>query len=69
MTDYGHQLQFGFFPSPDAAKAPQTIELARLADVSGLDLTADPEGVGGRADRGDPGHPRGLGRRLGVGPR
>jgi hypothetical protein len=38
MTDYGHELQFGIFPSPDAAKAEQTLELAQLADVSGLDL-------------------------------
>ncbi|WGW11177.1 LLM class flavin-dependent oxidoreductase [Saxibacter everestensis] len=38
MTDYGHELQFGIFPTPDASQACQTIELAKLADVSGLDL-------------------------------
>lgn len=38
MTDYGHELQFGLFPSPDADKVDQTLELAQLADVSGLDL-------------------------------
>jgi alkanesulfonate monooxygenase SsuD/methylene tetrahydromethanopterin reductase-like flavin-dependent oxidoreductase (luciferase family) len=40
MTDYGHQLEFGIFPSPDAQRAQQTIELAQLADVSGLDLVS-----------------------------
>ncbi|MEO6996472.1 MAG: LLM class flavin-dependent oxidoreductase [Terracoccus sp.] len=38
MTDYGHELQFGLFPSPDADQVDQTLELAQLADVSGLDL-------------------------------
>ncbi len=38
MTDYGHELQFGLFPSPDAARADATLELALLADVVGLDL-------------------------------
>jgi hemerythrin-like domain-containing protein len=38
MPDYGHELQFGIFPSPDATAAEQTLELAQLADVSGLDL-------------------------------
>jgi hemerythrin-like domain-containing protein len=40
MTDYGHDLQFGIFPSPDAAAAERTLELAQLADVSGLDLVS-----------------------------
>lgn len=38
MPDYGHELQFGLFPSPDAAGAERTLELAQLADVTGLDL-------------------------------
>ena len=40
MTDYGHDLQFGIFPSPDAARAEQTLELAQLAEVTGLDLVS-----------------------------
>ncbi len=38
MTDYGHDLEFGVFLSPDAADAARTLELAQLADVLGLDL-------------------------------
>lgn len=38
MTDYGHDLLFGIFPSPDATNSGRTIELAQLGDVSGLDL-------------------------------
>jgi alkanesulfonate monooxygenase SsuD/methylene tetrahydromethanopterin reductase-like flavin-dependent oxidoreductase (luciferase family) len=38
VTDYGHDLQFGIFPSPDATAAERTLELAQLAEVSGLDL-------------------------------
>ena len=38
MTDYGHELEFGLFPSPDAAAARQVLELAAVAEVSGLDL-------------------------------
>ena len=37
MPDYGHDLQFGIFPSPNAAKIQHTVELARLAEVVGLD--------------------------------
>ncbi len=40
MPDYGHDLQFGIFPSPDADRAEQTSELALLADVTGLDLVS-----------------------------
>ena len=40
MPDYGHDLQFGIFPSPDAAAAERTLELAQLAEVSGLDLVS-----------------------------
>ena len=38
MTDYGHELEFGLFPSPDAAAAHRVLELAAVAEVSGLDL-------------------------------
>jgi alkanesulfonate monooxygenase SsuD/methylene tetrahydromethanopterin reductase-like flavin-dependent oxidoreductase (luciferase family) len=38
MTDYGQDLQFGIFPSPDAATAELTLELSAAADVAGLDL-------------------------------
>ena len=38
MTDYGHELEFGVFASPDAADVHATLELAQLADVVGLDL-------------------------------
>ena len=40
MTDYGHDLQFGIFPSPEAVAAERTLELAQLAEVSGLDLVS-----------------------------
>ncbi len=38
MTDYGQDLQFGIFPSPDAAHADVVLELSEAADVAGLDL-------------------------------
>src|SRR3954471_8588972 len=38
MADYGHVLQFGVFASPDASRVHETLELAQLADVMGLDL-------------------------------
>jgi alkanesulfonate monooxygenase SsuD/methylene tetrahydromethanopterin reductase-like flavin-dependent oxidoreductase (luciferase family) len=38
MTDYGHELEFGLFPSPDAAAAHHVLGLAAVAEVSGLDL-------------------------------
>lgn len=38
MTDYGQTLQFGIFPSPDAASADLVLELSEAADVAGLDL-------------------------------
>lgn len=37
MPDYGHELEFGIFPSPDSARHRDLIELAQLADVVGLD--------------------------------
>ncbi len=38
MPDYGHDLQFGLFLRPDADRVHDTLELAQLADVTGLDL-------------------------------
>lgn len=38
MADYLQDLQFGLFPSPDAAAAARTLELAQVAEISGLDL-------------------------------
>ena len=38
MTDYGQDLQFGIFPTPDAASAQLVLELSEAADVAGLDL-------------------------------
>ncbi len=40
MPDYGHELAFGVFIPPEAAQAPAVLELARLADVVGLDLVS-----------------------------
>ena len=40
MPDYGHDLQFGIFPSPDTEAAERTLELAQVAEVSGLDLVS-----------------------------
>ena len=36
--DHGHDLLFGVFLTPDAARADAVLELARLADATGLDL-------------------------------
>jgi alkanesulfonate monooxygenase SsuD/methylene tetrahydromethanopterin reductase-like flavin-dependent oxidoreductase (luciferase family) len=38
MADYGHDLQFGVFLTPDAANADRVLELANLAEVLGLEL-------------------------------
>lgn len=38
MADYGHELRFGVFASPEVARVHDTLELAQLADVLGLDL-------------------------------
>lgn len=38
MTDYGLDLQFGLFVSPEAVRAAATLELAQLGDVLGYDL-------------------------------
>lgn len=37
MPDYGLDLEFGIFPTPDAARHHEVLELAQLADVLGLD--------------------------------
>ena len=36
--DYGHELEFGVFASPEASRVHESLELAQLADVLGLDL-------------------------------
>ena len=38
MTDYGHDLQFGTFITPDAAQPDRVVELALLTEAAGLDL-------------------------------
>jgi alkanesulfonate monooxygenase SsuD/methylene tetrahydromethanopterin reductase-like flavin-dependent oxidoreductase (luciferase family) len=38
VTDYGHELEFGIFPTPDASAADLVLGMAEAADVSGLDL-------------------------------
>ena len=38
MTDYGHELQFGVFITPDAGQVEAVLELSKLADLVGLDL-------------------------------
>ena len=38
MTDYDQELQFGAFLTPDADAGDRVLELARLADTSGLEL-------------------------------
>lgn len=38
MTDYGHDLQFGTFITPDAAQADRVVELALLTEAAGLEI-------------------------------
>ena len=38
MTDYGHELQFGVFLTPAVGSAHRVVELAKLAELVGLDL-------------------------------
>lgn len=40
MTDYGHTLAFGAFPTPSSAAPRDVVELARRAERAGLDLVA-----------------------------
>lgn len=38
MPDYGHDLLFGYFLTPDAGDSETVVALARLADALGLDI-------------------------------
>ena len=38
MTDYGHDLRFGVFITPNAADAHDVLRLAKLAEREQLDL-------------------------------
>jgi alkanesulfonate monooxygenase SsuD/methylene tetrahydromethanopterin reductase-like flavin-dependent oxidoreductase (luciferase family) len=38
VTDYGRPVEFGIFPSPEAAAFDDILEMARIADESGLNL-------------------------------
>jgi alkanesulfonate monooxygenase SsuD/methylene tetrahydromethanopterin reductase-like flavin-dependent oxidoreductase (luciferase family) len=38
VADYGRALEFGIFPSPEAAALDDILAMARIADESGLDL-------------------------------
>jgi hypothetical protein len=40
MADYGHELQFGVFLTPEAGQADAVLALSRLADAVGLDLVS-----------------------------
>jgi alkanesulfonate monooxygenase SsuD/methylene tetrahydromethanopterin reductase-like flavin-dependent oxidoreductase (luciferase family) len=43
MTDYGHPLSFGTVITPMSARPPDVIDLARVADASGLDMISVPD--------------------------
>ncbi|MEV6774439.1 LLM class flavin-dependent oxidoreductase [Nocardia sp. NPDC051030] len=40
MSDYGHELRFGIFVPPEAARGRSLLRLVRLADESGLEVLA-----------------------------
>ncbi|QFG68337.1 LLM class flavin-dependent oxidoreductase [Ornithinimicrobium pratense] len=40
MTDYGHEIRLGIFPTPDAADPQRAVTLAVAADTSGIDLVS-----------------------------
>ncbi|MFD9703306.1 LLM class flavin-dependent oxidoreductase [Lentzea sp. NPDC059081] len=40
MTDYGHPVEFGVFLAPEAARFESTLELAKAADVLGLEYVS-----------------------------
>ncbi|MFP5346330.1 MAG: LLM class flavin-dependent oxidoreductase [Actinomycetes bacterium] len=40
MTDYGHELEFGLFPTPTADGLANLLELTQLAEVLGLDVVS-----------------------------
>jgi alkanesulfonate monooxygenase SsuD/methylene tetrahydromethanopterin reductase-like flavin-dependent oxidoreductase (luciferase family)/hemerythrin-like domain-containing protein len=40
MTDYGQELEFGIFPTPDADRLADLLSLAQVAEVEGLQLVS-----------------------------
>lgn len=40
MTDYGQELAFGLFPTPEAGRAPALLDLVGLAEAWGLDVVS-----------------------------
>lgn len=40
MTDYGHELEFGLFPTPDSSRHDDLLGLVQLAEVQGLDVVS-----------------------------
>ena len=40
MTDYGHEVRLGIFPTPDATDPQRAVTLAVAADTSGIDLVS-----------------------------
>lgn len=40
MTDYGHDLEFGLFPTPRADGLDHVLEMVQVAEVLGLDLVS-----------------------------
>lgn len=40
MTDYGHDLRFGLFPSPEARELARLLDLVQLAEATALDLVS-----------------------------
>lgn len=40
MTDYGHELEFGVFPTPEAARHEDLLELTQIAETRGLDVVS-----------------------------
>jgi alkanesulfonate monooxygenase SsuD/methylene tetrahydromethanopterin reductase-like flavin-dependent oxidoreductase (luciferase family) len=43
MGDYGHDLEFGVFVTPDAQSADQVVALSALAEEAGYDLVTFPD--------------------------
>src|SRR5699024_672544 len=40
MTDYGHELEFGLFPTPDSSRHDDQLGLVQTAEVTGLDIVS-----------------------------
>ncbi|WP_134773150.1 LLM class flavin-dependent oxidoreductase [Ornithinimicrobium flavum] len=40
MTDYGHDIRLGIFPTPQADRVREVVDLAVVADTSGIDLVS-----------------------------